>query len=212
MEEVEAPARTTVEKAVAGGTLLEGLAGTCAAVLAVLAILGTYPLTLTAVGVIVLGGAILLSAGGFAAIVGRLRNRIRWGEALAGGAGFEALIGAAAVAGGILVLANVVPMTLLPLSILVLGTCFLMASGGLQFLMAGPAAMGGAPVSGDAAGASAVEILVGLGAVALGVFALAGLHALLFSEIGILSLGAGVLAKCMAYSTHLAGRIAREPR
>ena len=212
MEEAPSPPREEVRKAVATGSLLEGLCGTCAAVLGVIAILGTYPRTLTAVGVLVLGGAILLSAGGFATIVGRIRSRVRWGEALAGGAGFEALVGAAAVAGGILVLANVVPMTLLPVSVIVLGGCFLLASGGLQFLTAGPSWEASATEAGSAAGAGAVEILVGLAATVLGILALAGMETLLFSEIAVLSMGAGLLAKCMFTSAHAAGRIAHSAR
>jgi hypothetical protein len=212
MEETPSPPRKELEKAVATGTLLEGLSGTGAAVLALIAILGTVPRTLTAAGVVVLGAAILLSAGGFAAILGRIRSRQGWIEALAGGAGMEALVGAAAVAGGILVLANVVPMTLLPVSVILLGSCFLLASGGLQLLTAAPAWEASAPEAGGAAGAGAVEVVVGLAAVALGILALAGMETLLFSQVAVLSLGAGLLAKCMLYSAQAAGRIAHSSR
>jgi hypothetical protein len=207
-EQRRAPPRESVEKTVATGTLVEGLAGTCSAALAIIALLGTSPLTLTAIGVIILGGAILFSAGGFAAMLGRLRSRLRWGELVAGGVGLDALIGAAVIAGGILVLANVVPMTLLPVSIIVLGGCYLLASGGLQFFLAGPGTAFSVSAGTAAGGATAAEILVGLGAAALGVLALAGLQTLLLSEIAVLALGLGVLAKCMAFSTHMAGRVA----
>jgi hypothetical protein len=210
-EDRPSPPVEKVEQAIAKGTLLEGLAGTGAAVLSILAILGTHSLTLVAVGVIVLGGAILISAGGFAAIAHRFRSWIRFGQIVAGGAGFEALIGAAAVAGGILVLVNVAPTTLLPISVIVLGASFLLASGGLQFFMSGPAAGAGASAQAGSSG-GAVEILVGLAAAILGILALAGMSTLLFSEIAVLALGTGVLAKCMAYSTHVVGGVAQEPR
>ncbi len=204
-----APPAERVEKAVAAGTLLEGLAGTCAAVLAILALLGSSPMTLTAVGLIVLGGAVLASGGGFAAVMGRFRQAARWGEALAGGAGLEALIGAAVIAGGILVLANVVPMTLLPVTVIVLAGCFLLASGGFELLTAD---LAGSRRSPDGGGAAAAEVQVGLAGAALGVLALAGMNPLLFCEIAVLVLGAGLLGKCMVYSARVAGRLGRESR
>lgn len=193
-----------VQKAVAAGTLLEGLAGTCAAVLAILALAGTYPLILSAVGIIVLGAAFLFSAGGIAAVVGRFRRKLRWGPAVAGGAGLEALAAAAAVAGGILALAGVVPMTMLPVSTIVLGACCLFAAGGFRVLETG--GTDGGVISGDSPG-SEVEILVGLGTAVLGILALIGFDVLRFTEIAILTLGSGVLAKCMAYSARLGARM-----
>lgn len=200
MSETSAPSYEKVEKAVARATILEGIAGTCSAVLAVIALLGTYSLTLTAIGVIVLGGAILFSAGGISAIVSRLRSRFRFGQILAEGADAEALAGAAVIAGGILVLANVAPAVLLPVAVIVLGGCFLLSSGGLQFFVAGPAEESGTSKGVAGMAASSVEILVGLAAAVLGVLALAGLNTPLLSEIAVLSLGIGGLAKCMTIS------------
>ena len=207
-EERRPPPQGSVEAAVATGSLLEGIAGTCAGVLSILALLGTYSLTLTAIGVIVLGGAILVSAGGLAAIMGRLRSRMRWEQLVAGGAGFEALLGAAAVAGGILTLAHVVPQTLLPVAVIVLGGCSLLASGGLQFFLAGPGNSAKAFGKRSGGGFTGVEILSGLAAVTMGVLALAGLQTLLLSEIAVLTLGLGVLAKCMALTASVAAHSA----
>jgi hypothetical protein len=207
LQEEQGRASDEIGKAVASGTLLEGFAGTGAAVLAILALLGTTPLKLTAIGVIVLGGALLLSAGGFATIAGTLRHGLPWARTFAGGAGLEAIAGAAVVAGGILVLVGVSPTTFLPVAILVLGACFIMASGGLRFLTATPGLAGPSAREVDA-GESIVEILVGLAGVALGVLGVAGMNFLLLCEVAVLTLGAGLLAKCMAYSARTAGRIA----
>jgi hypothetical protein len=214
MEETGSPTAAAeseriAEQAAERGTLLEGLAGTCAAVLAVLAILGTSPLNLAAIGVIVLGGAVLISAGGVAAIAGRLRSRFRQGQVLAEGADLEALAGAGVVAGGILVLCNVVPSILLPVAIIVLGSSYLLASGGLRFFMAGGAGEAVTSKESAAIAASALEILAGWAGIVLGVLALAGMSTLFLSEIAVLGLAVGVLAKCMIYS---AGAVAGAAR
>ena len=102
-EEGRAPYQK-IEGALARGSFVEGLAGTGAGVLMVLAILGTNALTLTAVGVIVLGGALFIGGGGIAAVAGQVSGRWRGGPVAVGGAALKALGGASAVAGGILVL------------------------------------------------------------------------------------------------------------
>jgi hypothetical protein len=140
--------------------------------------------------------------------VSRFQSKTRWGQVVTGGAGLEALAGACVVAGGILVLLNVVPMTLLPLSVIVLGACCLMASGGLQFFFAGPGNGWATAKQATAAAAEGVDIEVGLAGIALGVLALAGLQTLLLTEIAVLALGLGVLGKCMAMSSYMGARVA----
>jgi len=85
------------------------LVGVAAVALGVLALIGIVPLTLTAVGVIVLGVDDFVPAGRPAAAAGR----VEWG--------FRTFVGAAAVALGILALIGVIPETLVAIAIIVLG-------------------------------------------------------------------------------------------
>src|SRR5581483_2306593 len=206
------------QKAVAGGSMLQSLAGICAAVLAILALSGTLPMTLATVAVIVMGGAQFIGAGGISAAFGRRSSTSGLGGLacmMSGGIAFQALCGAAAVAGGILTLANVVPMTFLPVSVIILGACSMAGSGGLHFLnlsMSGSSI--GSPMTLEATRqaivpTSGVGILVGEGAVALGVLALAGVSAFLLTEIAILALGLGLMAGGAALAAHGASALAR---
>jgi hypothetical protein len=109
--------------------------------------------------------------------------------------------------GGILALARVAPLTLLPVSVVVLGACYLLTAGAIQFFLDPATPRGETSEWPSATGAGGAEILIGLGAMTLGVLALAGLYPpLLLSQIGVLALGAGVMMRDVTVAIRTAAR------
>jgi hypothetical protein len=116
---------------ISGALGLQAIAGIAAVVLGVLALLGVSSLELLAVTVIVLGAALLAVGGGMA----RLGRSARWLRADAGrsgevdsasvAAGWEALIGVAAVVLGILALTGRSPLMLTLIAMLCVGAALL---------------------------------------------------------------------------------------
>jgi hypothetical protein len=116
---------------ISGALGLQAIAGIAAVVLGVLALLGLSSLELLAVTVIVLGAALLAVGGGMA----RLGRSARWlrGDAGRSGevdsasvaAGWEALIGVAAVVLGILALTGRSPLMLTLIAMLCVGAALL---------------------------------------------------------------------------------------
>lgn len=116
---------------ISGALGLQAIAGIAAVVLGVLALLGVSSLELLAVTVIVLGAALLAVGGGMA----RLGRSARWlrGDAGRSGevdsasvaAGWEALIGVAAVVLGILALTGRSPLMLTLIAMLCVGAALL---------------------------------------------------------------------------------------
>jgi len=186
----------------AGGSLAEVIGGAGAVVLAILGLAGILPEALTAISVIALGAALLFKGAAIAAKASELRHdlvasRVEEVE-LEGGMTAETLSGIAGIALGILSLLGVVPMVLMPVSLLAFG-------GGLLFASAANAELNELAIHGDASDrerklirasvktASGSEVLVGLGAVVLGILALVGLAPLTLTLVGVLSLGGAVL-------------------
>jgi hypothetical protein len=116
---------------ISGALGLQAIAGIAAVVLGVLALLGVSSLELLGVTVIVLGAALLAVGGGMA----RLGRSARWLRADAGrsgevdsasvAAGWEALIGVAAVVLGILALTGRSPLMLTLIAMLCVGAALL---------------------------------------------------------------------------------------
>jgi hypothetical protein len=116
---------------ISGALGLQAIAGIAAVVLGVLALLGVSSLELLGVTVIVLGAALLAVGGGMA----RLGRSARWLRADAGrsgevdsgsvAAGWEVLIGVAAVVLGILALTGRAPLMLTLIAMLCVGAALL---------------------------------------------------------------------------------------
>lgn len=184
---------------IAGGSTAEALAGAAAVVLGILALIGLLPVTIGAIATIAAGVALLIGGGAIAARFARIRSieRRSAGRQMASSSGLEAFMGLAAVALGILALLGVDPLTLMAVAAIVLGAGVLMAAGAatrmeqmLQWMQ---------PAGSErrqhemVATASASDVLVGLGAVVLGILALLGLSPLTLTLVAMIAVGATLL-------------------
>src|SRR5215469_2544824 len=101
--------------------LMESIGAVAALILAIAGLAGAFPTTLAAIGAIVLGAAIWIEAGTFAAYrrtesleEGAQARTLEWNEGL----GAEFLGGLSGIVLGILALLGVVPITLLSIAVL----------------------------------------------------------------------------------------------
>jgi hypothetical protein len=181
----------------------EAALGAGAVVLAILALIGFLPMTLTCIAVIALGVALLLHGGAVAARFNELSNRMpARTEGMAefgGGLGVEFLGGLAGIALGVLSLVGIMPATLLPISVIALGGSVFLGAGVVAGLNRARIYTSGETVAsqyaaGEAANAAAgMESLVGISGVVLGILALIGIAPATLTIIGVLCLGSGVL-------------------
>jgi hypothetical protein len=187
-------------RAIEGGSMTEAVGGAAAIVLAILGLIGVLPEVMASIATIAVGVALLTIGGVIAA---RYARAIGPAESptirreITGGMGMEALAGVATVVLGILALLRIAPITLLAVATIVLGAAMLMASGAMARLesLARTEPLGAEhPKTHDVVyAATGSEVLVGVGAVVLGILALSGHAPLTLVLVALLSIGASVL-------------------
>lgn len=158
-------------------------------------------------------GAGLIAAGG--TIAGRYESLLFRPEPtavrreIAGGMGMEAVAGAAAVVLGILALLGRDPITLLAASAITVGAGLLMAGGSMARLesrMRWEVARHSERRMEDVVYASSgSELIVGVGAIILGILALTGIDPLTLSLVAVLSIGASLLMSGSSSASRLFG-------
>lgn len=176
------------EKAVAGSSFAELIAGGGAIVLPILGLVGVLPMSLAAISFIAIGAAMMIAGGTLGTQAHALFSEARVVESsdteFLGGANAQILGGGAVVALGILALLRVAPMALLPISAIVAGAAMILGAGTASRL--GSFRYGTTDLSAsqreilrESVRASAgADVLVGLGAVVLGILVLAGIGSL----------------------------------
>lgn len=188
-------------KGTAGASFTEAIGALGAIVLAIVGLAGMLAYTLAAIATIVVGAAILLEGGattsGCRQIVSRMGGQGQCWELNRGFLTAEFMGGIAGIVLGILALLGTYPATLLAAAVIVFGATFLLTGAAvsqLNWLMGLPShelvqetARPGAVVGSDG------QLLVGLGAVVLGVLAVIGLSPLTLILVGLLSLGVAEL-------------------
>jgi hypothetical protein len=196
-----------------GGTLAGGLVAAAAAALSIIGLAGVYPQWLLSIATIGLGAAFLFEG---AAIISRMSNllsevtesKVEMAELGTGTTG-ETLAGFAGVALGILGLLAVVPSVLIPCAAIVFGAALILGSGAnvrinqltLGYRQEHPMAR---QIAREAVRATTgLQILAGLGAITLGIIALANLQPLILSLVAVL----GVSATFLLTDTAIAGRM-----
>ena len=189
--------------AMAGGSATEALLGAGVVVLSILGLLNILPQYMASVSVIALGAALLVGGGALAARFSRAvsaAERSTAAEAVQGGVAIQALAGVAAVVLGILALLGTMPATLLAISLIAIGGGVLLSGSAIAQVNSMIARMSGR--SEAMIGVAGIDVIVGLGAIVLGILVLAGFNPATLILIGTLSLGAGLLLSGSA----LAGR------
>ena len=184
-----------------GGASIEALGGAAAIVLAIIGLAGYLPFYMAGIATLAIGGALLVHGVSVAArwrqTIERLSRDRKDEMTVSGGVGIETLGGACGVALGILALAGILPGVLLSVAAIVLGG---------SLLLAGPALPELARLVSDSdrnfertireamRATSGADMLLGAGAVVLGILAL--LHigpALTLVMVSMLALGIGAL-------------------
>ncbi|MBN9161205.1 MAG: hypothetical protein J0I07_09595 [Myxococcales bacterium] len=176
-----------------GGSAAEALLGLAAVVLSILALAGMRVLPLTAFAVIAVGVALFFESASVAARSGfEGTGAVR--SVVLGGTGAETIAAIAAIALGVLAALGIEPLLLLPTAILVLGVGLLF-SGALALVeRIRSAIMRAEPdVSDVTSGLAGLHMLVGAGALVLGVLGLISGAPILLTVIGTLSIGTAVL-------------------
>lgn len=199
----------------AGGSSLELIGGGGAAVLAIIGLAGRLPFYMTTIATIAIGGALLAHG---AAVTARWTDTMRRAAQdraeqveIGGGAGSEFLGGAAAIVLGIIALAGVMPLVLLPVAAIIVGGTILLGA---------PAQPEIARLAPDrdrrmsrmtydvVEGASGAMVLAGLGAIVLGILALVGIgpvYALV--QVAMLAVGIALLVGGSALTARFARRL-----
>lgn len=186
---------------VLGGSAIEALGGLGAAVLGILGLVGVVPWSLAAVATIGAGGAMLLQGSSLASHYSALAHELDESgrldvTELGGGLTVELLGGAAGVTLGILALLGVARHPLLATGIILFGATLLIGSGLTQRLSelrvrASGASEGAQSVTREVIrSAAAAQVLVGIGAMALGILALLQVSSLTLVLVALIAVGA----------------------
>ncbi|HKO15752.1 MAG TPA: hypothetical protein VJU87_05910 [Gemmatimonadaceae bacterium] len=182
-----------------GGSTTEAVGGAAAIVLAILALIGILPFSLASVAAIAVGVGLVVAGG---AIAARYRRVLAVPESgatrreIVGGMGMEATAGIAAVVLGILALLGIATTTLLAASAIAAGAGLLMASGSmarLESLVRWETLQDSSRAHDPVYASAGSEVIVGLGAVVLGILALTGIDPLTMILVAMLAIGASLL-------------------
>lgn len=183
-ETIHHPMHEHTFKWVASGSMMEGIGALATMALAIVGLAGLLSATLAAIATIVLGAGILVQSGAFGAGAASA-NAAGDAQVIAGeGLGAEFLSGLTGIVLGILALLGVAPMTLLSVALLMFGAAFLLSNSSMQFNQST-----GYRMSSCGGG----HILMGLGALVLGILAVIGISPLTLILVGLLGLGAWAL-------------------
>lgn len=198
-----------------GGSSLELIGGGVAVVLAIVGLAGYLPTYMAAIATIAIGGGLLAHG---AAVTARWSDAIRQAGTdrserieVGGGMGSEVFGGASGIVLGILALADVRPLVLLPVAAIVLGGAILLGAP------AQPEIAKLAPdrdrrfgrLTYEAVEASTgAMVLVGLGAIVLGILALIDVGPVLtLVMVSMLAVGGALLVTGGALTTRFARRL-----
>lgn len=203
-ERWESEARRSSSRGLIGqleaGSIFQTIGGTGALALGILGVVGVVAFTFDAIASIAAGGALLIGGTALAARYSRLfpdTKSPKTKTSMVRGMTYQALVGVSAIALGILALVGLASMTLIGASVIALGTALLVASRAslrLDTLLTRDEMESGESVSHSTVSVvSATKVIAGLGAVALGVLALAGLSPLTLTLIAMIAIGTGSL-------------------
>ncbi len=186
-----------------GGSLAESVAGAGAMVLAILALSGIEVIYLGAVATIAMGAALLFEGGAIAAeysrILASLKDDSLSNLELGGGMTAESVAGIAGIVLGVLALLGVAPLSLMAVAVLVFGSALII--GTAANLRLRDLSLDGRNLDPRAhrtirafvSATAGTQVLVGVGALVLGIIALQGIAPLTLVMVGLLGLGSAVL-------------------
>jgi hypothetical protein len=198
--------------ALTGGSSLEMIGGGGAVVLAIIGLIGYLPLYMTSIAAIAIGGALVAHG---ASATARWSDTMRRGTTeraeIAGGAGSELLGGAAAIVLGIIALAGVMPLVVLPVAAIVVGGTVLLGAPAQPHLarqVRDPDRRMSRITYEAAEGASGAMVLAGLGSIVLGILALVRVGpAYTMVQVALLAVGIALLLGGSALTARFARQL-----
>lgn len=192
-------AAAPVSQPIMAGSIGEGIVGGGAVALAIIGLLGIYPSLLLYIAVIVVGAAFLIQGTTVVSRFSRMLSEVGSGQGhmeITGGMNAEFVGGATGVVLGILALLGVAPLTLVSISAIVFGAT-LIASGStssrLLALLSPDNLRVNRIMQESANNTTSVAIMVGLGAISLGILGLVGFIPLTLNLVAMLAVGAVLL-------------------
>jgi hypothetical protein len=196
---------------VTAGSIVEALGGIGAVVLSILGLAGLERMTMIAIAIIAIGAALLFAGGAMASRYSHLVSHISGGRVeeteFGGSVGAEFLTGAAGVVLGVLILLNIAPSVLAPISVITFGGGLLLSTGatsGINSLVEAYPYDRSVRLAREAVqGAAAVQSLVGIGACILGILALLGVQPYTLILVALLGIGGAILISASAVSGKL---------
>jgi hypothetical protein len=191
--------------AAGAGAATEAIGAAAAIVLAIIGLSGAFPIALMSITTIVLGAAILLDAGSVGARYRRLMGEAMTGEEhrihpeVGGGMSAESIAGIAGIVLGILALLGVAPRFLCSIALIAFGAGLLFGSAAKgRFASLSTERYGLATATrriiDEALNVTAGgEVIVGIGAIVLGILALLRIQPVVLVLAGYLAVGATML-------------------
>lgn len=185
------------------GSLGQTIAGAGAVVLGILGIIGVLPGLLDSIGAIAAGFAIFVGSAALGASASRLMHEpVRSQREVGGGLGLAAMAGLAGIVLGVLALLGISRLELLSIAPVVFGAGLLIASAAMTRFEHSLHIERGSEAVYVSSGA---DVLVGAGAIVLGILALIGISPMTLSLIGILGVGAAALMSGTSVGWQLIG-------
>ncbi len=194
---------------VTAGSLAEAMTGVGTVTVAILALANVLPLAFAAIGTIAVGAGLLFEG---AAIAGRFDDLLTEAQRadlahrfLGRGMAAESVGGVAGVVLGILALLSVDPLVLLPVAMIGFGAAFLFGTGAShdlnQFVLGDRASEERRRLTREAVTvANGGQVLLGLGALTLGILGVLSIAPLTLTLVGLLAVGAAAMLAGTALS------------
>jgi hypothetical protein len=208
-----------VEETILGGSIGGGVIAIAGGVLAIIGLAGLDPQWLLGVATIAVGVSFLIEGSTISSRLAELlhehtEGRVQMAE-LGAGTSSETLAGLVGIALGILGILNVVPTILLPIAAIVYGGAALLGSGAnvsinrMAVMHREESAMAQRVMRQVVNMTTGLQVLVGLGAIALGVIALAGVYPFVLSLVAMLGISGAFLLSDTALASRMAAALRR---
>jgi hypothetical protein len=214
---VELAERKLSMEVVAGGSTAEAIGGIGAVVLAIVGLAGVLPVEMARIATIVLGAALLFEGGSlvsrFSKVLSEIDGRTFGMAEIGGGVTVELMSGLAGIVLGILALMGVVPLTLMSVAVVVFGAALLLSTGATSRLNALAYEQEGWQESHHrlareaVSAATGVQMLLGLGAITLGILSLVGITPMILILVGFLTVGVSILSSGSAIAGRMVGTL-----
>jgi hypothetical protein len=204
--------RKSIE-AIVGSSLVEGMAGAAAVVLSIIGLASLLPHVMASLAMLAIGFGLLIQGAGVGARFHNLLTETSEGRLgtveLGGGMSAEFIGGVGGIVLGILSLLQIVPAVLVPIGAIVFGGALLFGAGvsarlnNLEVARATDKEEARHVAREAVAASTGVQVLIGLGAAALGILALVGIVPLILSLVAFLAVGTSNLTSGTALSSRL---------